>query len=168
MAAGGTAPTAGPARARPRPCVHPLPVLDGTANIPSDSRRSTGIGALAPAAGAPLFQSNPPHFTRLDMDCRIGSLFPEPHFEHRNLFPRHHAPSITNSAARQEINHLISYLSARHPLDLAEVRGRPRLLSARYPCQARMHLVSPYAERVHTIRDLQFTREDEPQRLPMP
>ena len=59
IAAGGTAPTADPARARPRLCAHPLPVSARfTASARPDSRHSTGTGVLAQiAAGAP--PSNP-------------------------------------------------------------------------------------------------------------
>ena len=55
--AGGTAPTAAPARARPRPCAHPLPVsARATARAHRDGRHSTGTGALAFIAGAPLLE----------------------------------------------------------------------------------------------------------------
>jgi hypothetical protein len=47
LSAGGTAPHADPARARPRLCAHPLPVsARATARAHHDGRRSMGTGAL--------------------------------------------------------------------------------------------------------------------------
>ena len=59
MQPGGTAPTADPARARPRPCVHLLPVRAcSTARRNPDSRYLTGIGALAHQLRELLFRIN--------------------------------------------------------------------------------------------------------------
>src|SRR5688500_10353637 len=56
----GTAPTAAPARARPRPCAHLLPVSARfTASAHHDGQPLTGTGALAHAARAPFSQTVP-------------------------------------------------------------------------------------------------------------
>jgi len=66
MPAGGMAPTAEPARARPRPCAHPLPVADGTPTSLKTAgvKRATSGSSRDVREGSSLLHRKALHFLR--------------------------------------------------------------------------------------------------------